>query len=372
MKILIITNSISTGNLSGGVEVVAKLHHRALREIGFVCDLIAMNRSTNLNTSFFFAENPLPKARRVLWSERLGHFSFKFVAMFFREFRYYDVIHIHLCKDFATVTALIISRLARKKIIVQTHGMFFRNDRKIDRVFNLICKKFTNQVDGHLILTDSETQWFENNGWHAKRLKIRNPVVMPMNLVSEKSYTYDVCFLSRFHARKRPLMLIEAIKLLTELGLNPKVRMAGSDEGELSSCQEKIREYALEHLIDISDQISEEEISQVLMASKTMVLPSYAEFVPMIILESLAHAVPVIAGRDCELAQELNRINTCLLADDPIELAQCIAELITIDTRRNALVKAGHDWVRQNCDFTEVGLTLTRIYSHIMTQEDSP
>ena len=32
MKILIITNSISSGNLSGGVEVVAKLHHRALRE----------------------------------------------------------------------------------------------------------------------------------------------------------------------------------------------------------------------------------------------------------------------------------------------------------------------------------------------------
>ncbi len=371
MKILIVTNSISIGNLSGGVEAVAKLHHRAFRENGFVSDLIAMNRTESLNTSFFFTGHPLPKARRILWSEHLGHFSFKFVARFLREFNSYDVIHIHLCKDFATVTALIISCLARKRIIVQTHGMFFRDDRLIDRAFNLICRIFTNQVNGHLILTDSESQWFKNNGWHAKQLKIRNPVVMPVIMASDKSYEYDVCFLSRFHLRKRPLMLIEAVKILTERGLKPKVRMAGSDEGELVSCLEKIVEYGLEHLIEISGQISGDEISQVLAASKMMVLPSYAEFVPMIILESLAHGVPVIAGRDCELAQELNLNKTCLLADDPYELANCISELITLDLRRNALEKAGQNWVRDNCEFTEVGLALIGIYSHILTQDNS-
>lgn len=358
-----VTNSVSLGNLSGGVEVVAKLQLSALRDTGSTCDLLALNRTVDYDTSLLMDRITLPKARKILWVKQSGGFSFKLIRIFLKIFKSYDVIHIHLCKDFVTTLALLICRLNKKKHVIQTHGMFLREDRKADQFFNWLCMKLSKKADTHLVLTNSEEEWFQERGWQAKRLKIRNPIKIPIVSKMVNLNLFDVCYLSRFHLRKRPKMVIEAIQILTAKGYNLKIRMAGSDEGELTHCNSMINAYSLGNNFDISGQISSDEILCVLNSSKVMVLPSYSEFVPMIILESLSHGVPVIAGSDCELAQELNKNGICLLADEPSVLAHGIATLLEDDLLRKNLAMAGVAWVKENCDPIGVANKLLAIYS---------
>jgi glycosyltransferase involved in cell wall biosynthesis len=223
--------------------------------------------------------------------------------------------------------------------------------------------QLSKKADTHLILTNSEDEWFQEQGWQATRVKIRNPIKTPIVSKVMKLDLYDVCYLSRFHLRKRPKMLIEAIQILTAYGYNLRIRMAGSDEGELTPCNSMINMYSLRDNFDISGQISSDEISTVLHSSKVMVLPSYSEFVPMIILESLSHGVPVIAGSDCELAQELNENGICLLADQPLELANRIAALLEDDLLRKNLAMSGVAWVNENCNPIGVANKLLAVYS---------
>lgn len=372
MRVLIVTNSVSIGNLSGGVEVVSKLHLQALLEVGLSCDLIALNRNSDFESLNPLNRYILPKARRILWKERIGHFSVKFIWMFWRSLSSYDVVHIHLCKDFVTMIALVICRFTHKPFVIQTHGMFLREDRKIDQIFNWVCKKLSGQSSFHLVLTDSENRWFREKDWHTTRIKIRNPVNLPSVLNSSTHKIYDLCFLSRFHVRKRPLMLIEAIKILKDSGHSLRVRMAGSDEGEWALCKAKIRQYHLEDNFDLSGQISSEDIFHILDGSKIMVLPSYSEFVPMIILESLARGVPVICGSDCELAQELNSHRICSLADNPIELATSILNVLAEISINEEISLSGFEWVAKNCSPNEIATKLSYIYAKSIVGEKSP
>jgi len=369
MRILIVTNSVSIGNLSGGVEVVSKLHLQALLEVGVSCDLLALNRDANFDALNPLNRFTLPKARRILWSSRLGYFSLRFIWMFWRNLRSYDVVHIHLCKDFVTTIAVFMCYIRRKTFVIQTHGMFLREDRKIDQIFNLLCKELSSQSSSHLILTESEDRWFEEKNWQTNRVKIRNPVQIPSGVNLAKPKIYDVCFLSRFHVRKRPLMVIEAMMILKDSGHTLKVRMAGSDEGEWAKCQAKIQEYSLEDHFDLSGQISSDNIFEILDASKLMVLPSYSEFVPIIVLESLARGVPVICGSDCELAQELKSNSICSLADDPIELATTILNLLDNTSVQKKVALNGLDWVNRNCSPNEIARQLIEVYANSLVIE---
>ena len=367
MKILIVTNSVSIGNLSGGVEVVSKLHLRALLKIGVSCDLLALDRDSYSDQLKPLNSFALPKARRILWSNRLGNFSINFIFTLWRNIKYYDVIHIHLCKDLVTTIALLICRIKQKPVVIQTHGMFLREDRKIDRLFNWLCKELSRYSSFHLILTESEDRWFLERNWQTYRIKIRNPVIAATDMNLAKRKVYDVCFLSRFHVRKRPLILIESIKILRDAGHSLKVRMAGSDEGEWNKCEDKIKEYSLEENFDLSSQVSSKNISKILNSSRIMVLPSFGEFVPMIVLESLSRGVPVICGRDCELAQELESNAICSLADEPNELAQAIFELLNNASLRNRIALKGAAWVGENCDPFKIARKLSEIYVNSVT-----
>ena len=364
MRALVVTNSVSNGNLSGGVEVVSKLHLQALLEVGISCDLLALDRNSDFNSLNPLNGFMLPKARRILWNRRLGYFSLKFMRILWRNLSSYDVVHIHLCKDFVTMIALLLCRFSHTAFVIQTHGMFLREDRLIDQIFNWIGKKLSSHSSFHLVLTDSEDKWFAKKNWQTKRIKIRNPVMVPRAEEWSTYKSYDVCFLSRFHARKRPLMLIEAAKILKGLGFSLRIRMAGSDEGEWDMCEGKIREYGLEDCIDLSKQISSEDIFGILKVSRLMVLPSYSEFVPMIILESLARGVPVICGRDCELAQELNSYGICSLVDDPAELADSILKLLAKNSNYEEIAHAGFKWVSSNCTLNDFATELEHFYTN--------
>lgn len=100
--------------------------------------------------------------------------------------------------------------------------------------------------------------------------------------------------IGRLSAQKGQLLLIEALARLVEEGIDVKVVLGG--DGEMRDVIERrIRELKVHDRVEITGWISEAEVRKQLLTSRGLVLPSFAEGLPVVIMEALAMGRPVIS-----------------------------------------------------------------------------
>ncbi|NET56384.1 MAG: glycosyltransferase family 4 protein [Symploca sp. SIO2E6] len=102
-----------------------------------------------------------------------------------------------------------------------------------------------------------------------------------------------VC-VGRLSEQKGHLLLLEAARRLAGEGLAFKLVLAG--DGELrSQIESMIAQFELQDHIQITGWVSNTEVQQLLLESRALVLPSFAEGLPVVIMEALALGRPVIS-----------------------------------------------------------------------------
>lgn len=102
-----------------------------------------------------------------------------------------------------------------------------------------------------------------------------------------------VC-IGRLCEQKGQLLLIDALATLRSKGLKPKLTLAG--DGPLrAEVEQQITANGLEACVHITGWISSEEVKQHLEQSACLVLPSFAEGLPVVIMEAMAQGRPVIS-----------------------------------------------------------------------------
>ncbi|MCU0544985.1 MAG: glycosyltransferase [Oscillatoriaceae cyanobacterium Prado104] len=102
-----------------------------------------------------------------------------------------------------------------------------------------------------------------------------------------------VC-VGRLSEQKGHLLLLEAAHLLADSGLDFKLVFVG--DGPLrSEIEQQISQFNLQKHIEITGWASGGEVQQQLLASRAMVLPSFAEGLPVVIMEALALNRPAIS-----------------------------------------------------------------------------
>jgi glycosyltransferase involved in cell wall biosynthesis len=102
-----------------------------------------------------------------------------------------------------------------------------------------------------------------------------------------------VC-VGRLCEQKGQLLLLEACRNLREKGLDFELTLAG--DGEMRSEVERmIQVYDLAANVKITGWISSNQVRNEILASHAMVLPSFAEGLPVVIMEAMALRRPVIS-----------------------------------------------------------------------------
>jgi colanic acid/amylovoran biosynthesis glycosyltransferase len=102
-----------------------------------------------------------------------------------------------------------------------------------------------------------------------------------------------VC-VGRLCEQKGQLLLVEAARRLAAAGVDFTLTFAG--DGELRpEIEGAIRRYKLESNIRITGWISNEEVRKHILAARALVLPSFAEGLPVVIMEAMALRRPVIS-----------------------------------------------------------------------------
>lgn len=138
-------------------------------------------------------------------------------------------------------------------------------------------------------------RWCPQDLW--KKIKVVHCVVddffLQANQIAMPDSPRLVC-VGRLCAQKGQLLLLEALHELDKKGMDFEMVLAG--DGEMRGVvEQQIREYSLERKVRITGWISGAQVKEEILAAKVMVLPSFAEGLPVVIMESLALRRPVIS-----------------------------------------------------------------------------
>ncbi|MCG2632727.1 glycosyltransferase [Bradyrhizobium sp. WYCCWR 13023] len=102
-----------------------------------------------------------------------------------------------------------------------------------------------------------------------------------------------VC-VGRLSEAKGQLLLIEAVKRLRDNGIDFELVLAG--DGEMRQAIEKlVAKYNLATMVRLTGWISTADVREEILASRALVLPSFAEGLPVVIMEAMALKRPVLA-----------------------------------------------------------------------------
>lgn len=139
-------------------------------------------------------------------------------------------------------------------------------------------------------------RWCDHNQWakiHVVHCGVDDEFLSQKNQISVPVDPILVC-VGRLSEQKGHFLLLEAAKQLAESGKKFQLRLVG--DGPLRPQFESfIERNDLQHFVKITGWASGSEVREQILNARTLVLPSFAEGLPVVIMESLALGRPVIS-----------------------------------------------------------------------------
>lgn len=217
----------------------------------------------------------------------------------FRHRRQFDVICCFGLYLF-TAPAVLFSRIFGKRVFfrLECAGEFgdFKSISQL-RLGNFILR-CASWADGIIAISNEIEQELMSNGFPANKIyRIPNSVDTSMfcsRTTVQNEATPIISYIGRLSRQKGLDVLVKAIKNLQEQLCGMKVFIVG--DGELKPMLQKmVCEYGLEDIINFTGAVS--NVTDYYQQSSIIVMPSYYEGLPLVLLEAMACGVPVVASR---------------------------------------------------------------------------
>lgn len=210
-----------------------------------------------------------------------------------------DLLHIHLSDKGSCYRKTVlgaISRLLRIPYVVHLHGAVFNEfwaeapphlARAICRLFDgskhiivlgrhwadVVCKRVPSAIDKMSVM----------------------PNATPQSLLAQipsSDHRARISFIGELGDRKGTPQLIEA---LTRLVDRPNWSATIAGNGKVAESLAEVQRRRIADRVSIPGWLDSEGVNNLLCRTDILVLPSFAENLPMVILEAFAHGVPVVS-----------------------------------------------------------------------------
>jgi colanic acid/amylovoran biosynthesis glycosyltransferase len=165
----------------------------------------------------------------------------------------------------------------------------------------------------------------------------------------------ELVSVGRLSEQKGQLVLLSALAVLAREGVQFRMSIAG--DGPLRpEVERRIRELQLEDCVELAGWLTNAEVSSLISGARALILPSFAEGLPVVLMEALALARPVIATYVAGIPELVDESCGWLVpAGDDERLAQAIKQCLTATP--DALIKsmgaAGRKRVLEQHDITK-------------------
>lgn len=166
-------------------------------------------------------------------------------------------------------------------------------------------------------------------------------------------------FVGRLAPVKGLRVLIEA---MGQLG-DPSVRLTIVGDGSERAALETLAA-PLGDRVRFTGYLSQEEVAQILATANAFVLPSFAEGVPVVLMEAMAAGLPVMATRITGVPElvEDGVSGHLVTPGDPSALADAITALASLHDGGAALGQAGRAMVRSEFDISTEAARLATLF----------
>lgn len=176
---------------------------------------------------------------------------------------------------------------------------------------------------------------------------------------AETEPTHDFCFVGRLAPQKGLPTLALALAILKSRGKRVSLRMIG--DGELAGWFKAfLQAHDLGGDVELLGSQSEQRVFEVMRASKAVLVPSYAEGLPVVLMEAFANRRPVVTTHVAGIP-ELVTTDTGLVvpAGDAPALADAMAEACSWSAAvRQKMGASGYKRVRRRHDVDEAAALL--------------
>ena len=151
---------------------------------------------------------------------------------------------------------------------------------------------------------------------------------------------YDFCCIARLAEQKGLPVLVHAFDLLAQRGIRPRIALIG--DGDLRPMLEReIARLGLGEQISLLGSRNGATVAAQLRAAKAMVLPSFAEGLPVVIMESLAVGTPVVTTAIAGVPELVDAsCGWVVPAGSAEHLADAMVEALAVDPERRAAMGA--------------------------------
>ena len=219
-------------------------------------------------------------------------------TLYYLVFKDIDLVHIHSGDINSFKRKLCFVKLAflfSCKIVYHHHGGGFMDQyQALSKKWKKRVKYNFEKVDLLICLSNSWKANIQQIAPNATIEVIPNGISLPI-LASKKNDTHIIrlTFLGLIVDRKGIFDLVKVIKRLINDG--NKVQLTIGGNGETTRLLNLIKKYNITKRVKYSGYIQAKKKDCLLRHTDIFVLPSYAEAMPMSILEAMAYAVPVVS-----------------------------------------------------------------------------
>jgi colanic acid/amylovoran biosynthesis glycosyltransferase len=265
-----------------------------------------------------------------------------------------DHLHDHIAEGSAAV-ALIASTLSGVPFSFTVHG-----PEEFERVPSLALGDKVAAAAFVVAITEFARsqvyRWIDAGDWakaHVVHCGVAPEFLAP---VSSPPTGHRLVTIGRLVEQKGQLVLLEALAAARGEGAELELTIVG--DGPLRGLLERrVEELGLGASVRLSGWLDGEQVGREIEAARALVLPSFAEGLPIVLMEAMARGRPVVATRVGGIAELVEPgVNGWLVAPGSVELfARALRELAAADddslarmgSAGAAAVASGHDRLQE-------------------------
>ena len=278
-----------------------------------------------------------------------------------------DVVHLQVATGLSIERELVLALVSRglgHSVVVQFHGAGQIDDYRNGTTLHQACYRLLMRLSScNMALGSHAYRWISETAGHRPVALVPNGVEVPEEPKPFSGDTGSVLFVGRMGERKGTFDLLEAAGQMVGEGNECKVVLAG--DGDLDGVRRMLdRDSALRERVSVLGWRSSQEVQSLMEEAWVLALPSYAEGLPMAVLEAMASGRPVIVGRVGEVEDMVEDGVTGRLVE-PGDIGALASALKNVLADRDWAERAGREGlrlVRDKFDKDEIVSTLCRIY----------
>lgn len=220
------------------------------------------------------------------------------------------IVHIHTASynSFRRSAWFVhIAKLMRRKVILHIHGGGFKDYYATDKEW---VSKILNKADGLIVLSEFWKEFFKTIVPSSRITVVENIIDYPQKREMKKDGKLHLLFLGLIADAKG---IFDLLDVLTQhkSEFEGRVVLHVGGNGEVDRFNQFVAEHNLGGLVSYEGWVSGDKKVDLLNLCDVYVLPSYAEGVPISILEAMSYDMAIVAsnvGGIPELVNETNGI----------------------------------------------------------------